>query len=53
MHSDHHYIDALRNNDPRGIREIYQGFSAQAQWPKKRRPNRLANNGWELLKKLK
>ncbi len=30
MHSDHHYIDALRNNDPRGIREIYQRFSTQA-----------------------
>lgn len=30
MHIDHHYIEALRNNDPRGIREIYQRYSQQA-----------------------
>lgn len=30
MHADHQYIEALRNNDSRGIREIYQRFSAQA-----------------------
>lgn len=30
MHTDHQYIEALRNNDPRGIREIYQRYSAQA-----------------------
>ena len=30
MHADHHYIESLRNNDPRGIREIYQRYSAQA-----------------------
>lgn len=30
MHIDHQYIDALRSNDQRGIREIYQRYSAQA-----------------------
>jgi RNA polymerase sigma factor (sigma-70 family) len=30
MHIDHHFIEALRNNDPRGIREIYQRYSDQA-----------------------
>jgi len=29
MHSDHRYIEALRRNDPRGIREIYQQHSRQ------------------------
>lgn len=31
MHADHHYIEALRTNDSRGIREIYHRFSGQAQ----------------------
>ena len=30
MHTDHRYIEALRNNDERGIREIYRQFSGQA-----------------------
>lgn len=30
MHADHQYIEALRNNDSRGIQEIYQRYSAQA-----------------------
>lgn len=30
MHADHHYIEALRNNDSRGIHELYQRHSAQA-----------------------
>jgi RNA polymerase sigma factor (sigma-70 family) len=30
MHTDHHYIEALRRNDERGIREIYKQYSAQA-----------------------
>lgn len=30
MHIDHHFIEALRQNDPRGIREIYQRYSTQA-----------------------
>lgn len=30
MHTDQNYIEALRNNDPRGIREIYQRYSEQA-----------------------
>lgn len=29
MHTDQRYIEALRHNDPRGIREIYQQHSAQ------------------------
>ncbi len=38
-HSDQQYIEALRQNDPRGIREIYERFSAQAlRWV-------LNNNG--------
>lgn len=30
MHTDHHFIQALRRNDPAGIREIYNRFSAEA-----------------------
>jgi RNA polymerase sigma factor (sigma-70 family) len=30
MHTDQHYIEALRNNDERSIREIYRQYSAQA-----------------------
>lgn len=33
MHSDHHYIEALRHRDERGIREIYRLHSVQtARW---------------------
>lgn len=31
MHSDHRYIEALRNKDERAIREIYRQHSAQAR----------------------
>ena len=30
MHPDHQYIEALRQNDPRGIRKIYDLYSSQA-----------------------
>lgn len=30
MHSDHQYIDALRRNDPAGVREIYRLHAEQA-----------------------
>jgi len=30
MHTDHQYIEALRRNDERPIREIYKQYSAQA-----------------------
>lgn len=30
MHTDHHFIEALRRNDERGIREIYRQYSGQA-----------------------
>jgi len=30
MHPDHQYIEALRQNDPRGIRKIYDLYSTQA-----------------------
>ena len=29
MHTDHRYIEALRNNDERAIREIYRQYSGQ------------------------
>lgn len=39
MHSDQQYIDALRRNDPHGIRRIYELYSTQAlRWV-------LRNNG--------
>ena len=30
MHPDHQFIEALRQNDPRGIRKIYDQFAGQA-----------------------
>lgn len=30
MHSDHQYIEALRKNDPHGIRKIYDQYANQA-----------------------
>lgn len=39
MHSDQQYIEALRHNDPRGIRQIYEQYADQAlRWV-------LHNNG--------
>lgn len=39
MHADHHYIEYLRNNDSRGIHQIYQRYAGQAlRWV-------LLNNG--------
>jgi RNA polymerase sigma factor (sigma-70 family) len=29
MHADHHYIEAFRSNDERGIRELYKQHSSQ------------------------
>jgi DNA-directed RNA polymerase specialized sigma24 family protein len=31
MHPDHQYIEALRNNDPRGIRALYTNYADQAR----------------------
>ncbi len=35
MHTDHQYIEALRHNDPKGIRSIYERYAVEAlKWVK-------------------